>query len=97
MAVPYLSADAIYISEYFLNERGGFQSEFLMGGFGVVPKGWHTVDFIVDEMMDSTLVERQYVFGRRIDWLSNLVNIWWLNLPWWQISGQYDFQPLAVM
>ena len=96
MAVPSLCADAIYISDYFLNDRGGFQSEFVMGVFGVVPEGWHTVGFIAYELMASTLVDRQSVGGRNIYWSSILVNIWWLNLPWWRISGQCDVQPLAV-
>ena len=46
--------------------------------------------------MASTLVERESDVGRRIGWLSVLVNLQWLDLPLRRISGRYDVHPLAV-
>ena len=57
-------------------------SAILVGGGGgeVLPEGWHTVYFIVDKMMASTLVERPYAGGQGEDSSSVLVNRRWLNL-----------------
>ena len=45
---PSLSADDIWVSEYFLNERGGIHRVVVEESLGVIPGVWKPVDFTVD-------------------------------------------------
>ena len=78
-----------------MNYSGGFHRFFFWSGFEVLPKGWYTVDFTVDELMSSTLMERLSAGGWIMGSLSVLVHRRWLDLTWWRISGRYYFQPLG--
>ena len=45
---PSLSADDIWVSEYFLNERGGIHRVVVEESLGVITGVWKPVDFTVD-------------------------------------------------
>ena len=74
MADPSLSADAIWVSEDFLNERGGFHRGIVEAGIRVLPGGWQPVGFTVYELIASIFVERLSTGGFWIGSSSVLMN-----------------------
>ena len=69
-----MSADAIWVSEDFLNERGGLHRGVVEGGLIVLSGGWQPFVFTIDELIASTFVERLSTGGFWIGSSSVLIN-----------------------
>ena len=50
-------------------------------GSGILPRGWHPVDFTIELHMASTFVGRLSAGGWRMDFSYVDMNRWWMDLP----------------